>query len=112
MTVPRLSRRLYLERAERVADGAGGFDITWVVVASVWGEITARTGRERRLLEAPVSSMSYRIVVRGAPQGSPLRPRPDQRFREGSRIFNIRAVTERGFDGRFLTCFADEEVAV
>ena len=55
--------------------------------------------------------MSYRIVVRAAPMGSDARPRPDQRFREGARVFAIRAVAEEDAAGRYLVCFADEEVA-
>jgi head-tail adaptor len=33
------------------------------------------------------------------------------RFREGDRAFPIQAVSERDPAGRFLTCFAIEEVA-
>ena len=40
-----------------------------------------------------------------------MRPRPDQRLREGARIFTILAVTERDPEGRFLTCITREEVA-
>ncbi len=49
--------------------------------------------------------------MRAAPIGAPSRPRPDQRFREGARIFRIHSVTERDDQGRYLTCFATEEVA-
>ncbi|MGB4908701.1 MAG: head-tail adaptor protein, partial [Tabrizicola sp.] len=52
----------------------------------------------------------YRITVRGTPTGSPSRPKAGQRFREGTRLFLIQAVTERDQFGRYLTCFAREEV--
>ena len=55
------------------------------------------------------SAMGYRITVRAAPVGAPSRPRPDQRFREGARVFRILAVAERDAVGRYLTCFAEEE---
>jgi hypothetical protein len=35
-----------------------------------------------------------------------------QRFRDGARLFNIRAVAERAGHGAFLICFVDEEVVV
>jgi head-tail adaptor len=54
---------------------------------------------------------SYRIVVRAAPPGAPSRPQAGQRFREGGRLFAIRAVAEAGGAGRFLVCFAEEEVS-
>lgn len=111
MNVPRLNRRLLLETPDQVSDGAGGFNVVWRQLGWLWGEMTARTGRERGLSEANVSQVRYRIVVRGAPYGAAQRPLPEQRFREGARIFIIRAVAERGVDGRYLTCFVDEEVA-
>jgi hypothetical protein len=40
-----------------------------------------------------------------------MRPRPEQRFREGSRVYLIRAVAELAHEGRYLVCFADEEAA-
>ena len=111
MSAPRLNRKLVLEGAVRSPDGAGGFTEAWVALGEVWGEVTARTGRERAESGVPVSAVSYRIVVRAAPVGAPSRPGPDQRFREGARLFVIQAVAERDPEGRFLTCFADEEVA-
>ncbi|MDQ2092530.1 head-tail adaptor protein [Rhodalgimonas zhirmunskyi] len=110
MNLPLLNRRLMLEGAQRVADGAGGFTKTWVPLGAHWAEVKPRTGRERAGEAVSVSTMGYRITVRGAPVGMSARPQPDQRFREGTRIFLIRAVAERDPDGRYLTCFADEEV--
>ncbi|MDX1779806.1 MAG: head-tail adaptor protein [Thalassovita sp.] len=106
MTVPRLTRPLLLEDPARVADGAGGFAESWTVLGQVWAELSLRSGRER----GGFSTARFRIVVRAAPQGSTMRPRPDQRFRDGARLFRIEAVSERDPEGRFLTCYANEEV--
>ncbi len=111
MTAPRLNRKLVLETPDRVADGAGGFVETWAVLGTIWAEVTARSGSERAIAGVPVSRVGYRIVVRGAPEGSSMRPTPDQRFVEGTRRFVIRAVADRDPCGQYLTCFADEEVA-
>lgn len=54
--------------------------------------------------------MLFRIFLRAAPQASPQRPRPDQRLREGARIFRILAVSEADAAGAFLICHAREEV--
>ncbi len=110
MTTPHLNRKLVLEAPERLPDGAGGYSESWVPMGEHWAEVRARTGRERAEAGVPVSAVSYNIVVRGAPYGSAARPMPEQRFREGTRLFVIQAVAERDPEGRFLTCFADEEV--
>ena len=112
MKTPSLNHALILETPEQSSDGAGGHIEGWVPLGTLWAEITARTGREAASAGAPVSRTGFRIVVRGAPYGSPDRPRPQQRFRDGSRIFTIEAVAERDPDGRYLICFAEEELVV
>jgi len=108
---PRLNRKLVLEGTLRSPDGAGGFSEVWVPLGTLWAEVNARTGRERAEAGTPVSTVSYRIVVRAAPVGAPSRPGPQQRLRDGARVYVIQAVSEHDLEGRFLTCFADEEVA-
>lgn len=110
MSGPRLNRKLALETPQRLPDGAGGFTEIWVPLGDLWADVSARAGRERGEAGLPVSAVSYTIVVRSAPVGTASRPMPQQRFRDGSRVFVIQAVTERDRDGRYLTCFADEEV--
>lgn len=111
MNAPELSRKLILEERQQSPDGAGGFLESWAPLGTLWAEIDSRTGRET--LQRPATAVSrttLRIVVRGAPVGSPSRPKPEQRFRDGTRVYRILAVAERDAQGRYLTCFADEEV--
>lgn len=112
MNVPRLNRRLVLEAPERIADGSGGFHEGWTQLGVLWAEVTARTGRETAQTGAPISRVGYKIIVRGAPFGALQRPEPEQRFRDGARIYTIQAVAERDLEGRYLTCFAEEELVV
>lgn len=107
-----LNRRLVLEEADRVPDGAGGWTESWVVLGTLWADLRARTGRDAGGEAAHLSTTGYRIVVRAAPHGAPSRPRPGQRFRDGGRVFPILAVAETHSAGRYLTCFAEEEVAL
>jgi SPP1 family predicted phage head-tail adaptor len=106
-----LNRRLTLEHAVRVADGAGGYSEAWMPLGDLWAFVKAGSGRERFGAGVTVSTVPYRIVVRGAPAGSDARPKPEQRFREGARVFRIVGVAEYDTDARYLTCFAIEEVA-
>ena len=110
MNLPRLNRRLTLESPGRDSDGAGGFVQTWTALGVIWAEMTARTGRETQVAGAGLSSVPFVIVMRGAPFGHPERPLPEQRFRDGARVFHIRSVAERDPEGRYLVCMADEEV--
>lgn len=112
MSVPRLNRRLTLESPGRVPDGAGGFEQSWTALGVVWAELKARTGRETQVAAAALSTVPYTVVVRAAPVGDPRRPVPEQRFRDGSRVFHIRSVAEADPEGRYLTCIADEEVVI
>lgn len=106
-----LNRKMVLERAERVADGAGGFTQAWVPIGTLWAALKSGSGRERFGAGVTVSTVPWRITVRAAPVGAPSRPMPDQRLREGARVFRITGVAEQGADARYLTCFATEEAA-
>ena len=110
MTLPMLNRPLVLEERARAADGAGGFVESWIPLGTLWAELKAGTGRETGEGLATLSLANYRITVRAASPGAPSRPKPDQRFRDGARIFRILAVLEKGKDGRFLQCNAVEEL--
>jgi len=94
----------------RQSDGAGGFSETWTALGVIWGEVSAGAGRKSSQGSAPLSAVSWKITVRNAPIDHPERPIPEQRLRDGNRIFNIHAVAERDLEGRYLTCFANEEV--
>ena len=110
MSAVKLTRRLTLEEPQRLADGAGGFTVVWAALGALWAEVLPGSGREAAGEEVVLASVSYRISVRGAPVGSDARPKPEQRFRDGTRLYTILAVTERDPAGRHLLCFAREEV--
>jgi len=107
MSRPQLTRKLRVEAPERVPDGGGGFVETWTLLGEVWAEVLTRgAGRE----VDTASRLQLKITVRAAPQGAPSRPGVGMRFRDGARVYEIEAVTESDPTGRFLTCFAVEEV--
>ena len=56
-----------------------------------------------------ISVVQCRITLLGAPVGDARRPRPGQRLRQGTRLFQIEAVAESDSSGRYLDCFAREE---
>lgn len=105
-----LDRRLVLEAAESVSDGAGGNTVVWSALGVHWAQVDARSGSGRPREFNTQSRLGLKITVRHAPQGSSARPKPGQRFVEGSRIYIIDAVHEIGSRQNYLVCFAEEEV--
>jgi head-tail adaptor len=110
MNAVSLGRALVLEARMRMPDGLGGFAESWVARGTLWAEVLPGSGRELVREEVTGSAVPLRITVRGAPVGAPSRPVAGERFREGVRTYRIVAVTERDPGGRYLTCFAQEEV--
>lgn len=109
MSAPRLTVPLELESPEQVKDGMGGYRVEWRVLGRLFAEMKAGAGREALAEVGPRSEVTWRVVTRGFPEGDPRRPRPEQRFRMGTRLFLIDAVAERDTFGRFLTSYAREE---
>ncbi|MFQ6548829.1 head-tail adaptor protein [Aestuariibius sp. 2305UL40-4] len=108
---PHLNRALVLEAPVETPDGAGGFIGGWEVLGTLWAELAPGRGRRAAGVEVAVSKVPYRITVRGAPSGARSRPVAGQRFRDGSRVFHVLAVSERDPGGRYLVCTAEEVTA-
>ena len=100
---------LLLETAERAEEGLGGYDIRWVTAGRLYGAMRAGAGRSGLAEVGAESVVSWKITVRGAPDGDPRRPSAGQRFRLGARLFAIDAVAEADAAGRWLVCTAREE---
>ena len=109
MKPPHLNRALEVQEAIHSPDGAGGFTLAWATLGTLWAEVVPGAGRDPAGEEVVLASVPCRITVRAAPPGAAARPKPGQRFREGSRVFAILAVAERDPAGRYLTCFCREE---
>ena len=109
MSAPRLTVPLVLESPERVADQMGGYRMAWRVLGILYAQMRAGTGAERQGEIGAESVVPWRITVRGARARDPRRPRPEQRFRMGERVFRIEAVAEADPAGRWLVCLAKEE---
>ncbi len=111
MRDPRLRRRLTLEAPIRNPDGSGGFSKGWFELGCLWAEVALAGARLAAQPGATETRIPLRVTVRAAPFGSPSRPEPGQRFRDGARVFPIASVAEDA-QGRFLLCLAHEEAAL
>lgn len=106
-----LNRKLALEELSRSPDGAGGYDAAWQELGVLWGAFKTATGRREPGEGHARTRATYRVTVRASPPGVGARPVAGQRFREGTRIYPIRAVYDLRSDGRYLECLVDEEFA-
>lgn len=109
MSAPRLARQLTLEDRQRVPDGAGGYAEAWVPLGTLWAAVDARSGRAVAGPAGQQSRLGLRITVRAAAEGSPARPVPGQRLREGARVFAVHAVGESRAGALYLDLHAEEE---
>jgi SPP1 family predicted phage head-tail adaptor len=100
-----LSHRLRLEAPSRTADGGGGANVIWTLVAEVWGAIRTASGSERLEADGLKGRVSHEIWIRHRDGVA-----PDMRFVEGARVFDIRAVLDQAGRRTFLRCAVEERV--
>ncbi|CAN1509512.1 COG5614 Bacteriophage head-tail adaptor [Rhabdaerophilaceae bacterium] len=91
--------RLVLEAPVETANSIGGASIGYSAIATLWGEIDASTGRESSEGERLTGETLTRITV-------PFRTGIDarMRFRQGLRIFAIRAAFDPDGKRRITLC--------
>lgn len=106
---PRLTHALVLEAPQDVPDGAGGMTRNWVALGTLWAAVRPGAGGERTGPETAIARQSLTVTVRAGAPGAPSRPRAEQRFRHGTRVWRILSVGEP-VDG-YIACRAVEEVA-
>jgi SPP1 family predicted phage head-tail adaptor len=105
LTVPVASRRkrLVLEAPVEAPDSIGGAAISYQTIATLWGEVSAKSGRETSEGGRLEGTIETRIRIR-------FREAIDarMRFRLGARIFAIRAAFDADGTRRWTTCLVDE----
>ena len=65
MSAPGLDRRMVLEGPARIADGAGGFTLSWAVRGVIWAALRPGSGREAAGEEVLVADIVKRLKVKG-----------------------------------------------
>lgn len=108
---PNLSRKMMLEAPTDAPDGSGGVNRIWAALGELWVELRSSTGRLTEVGNIPIAQSRARIILRASAPGAPSRPEAGQRFRDGSSVFLIDAVTDLDASSRYLVCFVREERA-
>jgi len=105
VTLADMRHRLALEEAAATPDGAGGSLVSWAPVAEVWAAIRPRLGAEGVEADGLMARATHEITIRFRPSVTPR-----QRFRLGTRIFDITSVIDAEEAHRFLTCLVEERL--
>jgi SPP1 family predicted phage head-tail adaptor len=103
VTIGDLRHRVTIESETRVSDGGGGASVSWTLVADVWAAIRAQGGSESLDLDRVVSAVPYDIWIRYRTGVVPA-----MRVRFGTRVFDIRTVTDIEDRGHWLKLAALE----
>lgn len=103
ITIGKLRHRLRLEAPARTADGGGGADVSWSLVAEVWAAFRPYTGSEREEHDGLKARVSHEVWIRRRDG-----VRSDMRFVMGARVFDVLAVLDIEERGRWLRCLTEE----
>lgn len=105
--------RVTLQSLIETADTAGGFVSSWQTVATLWAQVTPVAergimgGGEQQQAMQQQASQWYRITLRYR-----IGMTAAMRIVMGSRVFNIRRVTNKDEQNTILELMAEEGVAV
>lgn len=104
VTIGSLRRRLVIETPVRNDDEGGGTTVTWSPIGIAWAQVESVTGREQVHHDAVNSTVSHLVTIRYRGDVAPA-----MRFRDGNRLFEIRAVLEPDGRRRTMSCLCAEE---
>ncbi len=109
MKIGDLRKQMTLQAEQQTSDGAGGYALAWVDVATVWADIAPVGGNEYLAAGRLEAQVTHKITLRWRPD---ITPNASMRLTYGARLFNIRAVLNPGEANRWLSILAQEGVAV
>jgi SPP1 family predicted phage head-tail adaptor len=97
-----LNRRLLLQAAVEVDDGAGGVTRTYETVTTLWAHVVPLAARADVSADSLGAALRYRVVIRARTDVTTR-----HRFVDGAHSYRIVAVRESA-DRRFLEIDAEE----
>jgi len=103
-TIAEMRERVTLQSPMRTADGAGGADVSWTDVTTVWAKVEEGAGSERLTGERLAAQAALSLTIRYRAGVT-----TEMRALWNARVLNIRAVRDKGGRKRFLTLECGEE---
>lgn len=102
----RLNRRLVLEAPVETADGAGGVSRSFLILATLWAEVTPIAVRGDIEAASLGATVTHRILVRAG-----VTITTQHRLRLDAREFRIVTIRDHDRTGRIIEIHAEERVA-
>lgn len=102
--IAEMRERVTLQSPMRAADGAGGADVSWTDVATLWAKVEEGAGGERLTGERLAAQAALTLTIRYRAGVT-----TEMRALWNARVLNIRAVRDKGGRKRFLTLDCEEE---
>ena len=104
-----LRKQIAVQAEQPTTDGAGGYALAWVALATVWGEIEPVSGRQVYADGHIEGHVTHRVVVRWR---SDVTITVDMRLVYNGRMFNILSVINDGERNHQVTLLVEEGGAV
>lgn len=101
--IARMRRRLVIEAAAETPDGAGGADMAFVAMGAAWANVEWLRGDERWRADRFEQAGQYRVTIRHRGDLT-----AGMRFRDGGKIYGIKAAGDPDGAGRRLVCLCEE----
>jgi SPP1 family predicted phage head-tail adaptor len=105
MTIGTLRQKVSLQSEAQTPDGAGGYTLAWTTLATVWANIIPISGNEVYAAGHLEGHATHKVTIRWR---SDITPTTDMRLTYNSRVFNIRAVLNRGELNRQFLLYVEE----
>lgn len=103
-----MRHQLALQTESQVADGGGGYALTWTTAATVWGSVKPVGGREHTQTAQLADVVTHRIIIR---YRSDITPTGKYRILWGTRAFNVKRVVNIDERNKYFELSAEEGVA-
>ena len=103
MRVGELNKRIVLQYQTKVADGGGGFTVSWVEACTVFAAIWPTSANEMIAANALSMVVTHRIRIRwrGAVKAS-------WRIKFGEKYYNIVSIVNSSMGNKYLDILAKE----
>lgn len=89
MRIGELRKQITIQAETPTGDGAGGYALAWMNIASAWADITPLSGNEVFTAQHLEGHATHRVTMR---YRSDIAITTDMRIIYNSRVFNIRSV--------------------
>jgi SPP1 family predicted phage head-tail adaptor len=105
MRIGNLRKQISIQQEQQTSDGAGGYALTWVTLATVWADIDPISGNEIYTSGHLEGHVTHKITLRWR---TDITITTDMIVAYNTRLFNIRAVINQDESNQYATLLVEE----